>query len=300
MAVADNFGIALRRRTHAKQATQEQHVPRPLVSIITATTGKPALEKCLMSVMQQTYRPIQHVMFVDGPCCKEQADATLAAFAHRSAAMPAGAADGYELARVDLPFSVGRDRWNGHRIYGAGSYLADGEYAMFLDDDNQLEPTHVSDCMAVIDAGHDWAYSLRRLVNADGQDLGFDDCESLGKWPSVLHPEDYFIDVNCYFLKRAVAIAASPIWFRKAREPGQMEVDRVLRKVLGERLFPRFECTYRYTVVYTVGSNRMSVQPEFFARGNAEMLRRYNGILPWKRAAEVVRADGAHLLSSTG
>ncbi len=258
---------------------------RPLVSIITATTGKPALERCLASVLRQTYRPIQHMIFVDGPGCKDLADATLAAFARRDTFATVDVREGYEMARVDLPFSVGRDRWNGHRIYGAGSYLADGDYVMFLDDDNQLEPTHVSDCMAVVEAGNDWAYSLRRLVSVDGGDLGFDDCESLGKWPSVLHPEDYFIDVNCYFLKRAVAIAASPIWFRKAREPGQMEVDRVLRRVLGERLFPRFDCTYGYTVLYTVGSGPLSVQPEFFARGNAEMIRRYNGVLPWKPVA---------------
>jgi len=267
---------------------QDYNVPRPLVSIITATTGKPALVKCLASVLRQTYRPIQHLIFVDGPSYRTEADATLAAFAARERSAADGAADGYELARVDLPFSVGRDRWNGHRIYGAGSYLADGAYLMFLDDDNQLEPTHVEDCMAVIDAGNDWAYSLRRLVSATGNDLGYDDCESLGKWPSVLGPEDYFIDVNCYFLKREVAIAASPVWFRKAREPGQMEVDRVLRKVLGERMFPRFDCTYGYTVVYTVGSNRMSVQAEFFERGNAEMFRRYNGILPWKHDARLL------------
>jgi hypothetical protein len=231
------------------------------------------------------------MIFVDGPAHRQRVDATLAGPA-RLAALAAGAgAEGYELARVDLPFSVGRDRWNGHRIYGAGSYLADGECVMFLDDDNQLDPTHVMDCMAVVDAGNDWAYSLRRLVSTEGADLGFDDCESLGKWPSVLHPEDHFIDVNCYFLKRAVAIAASPIWFRKAREPGQLEVDRVLCKVLGERLYPRFDCTYRYTVAYTVGSGPLSVQPEFFARGNAEMLRRYQGVLPWKRRAPGEEAE---------
>jgi hypothetical protein len=26
----------------------------------------------------------------------------------------------------------------------------------------------------------------------------------------------------------------------------------------------------------------LSVQPDFFKQGNAEMLRRYNGVLPWK------------------
>ena len=188
-------------------------------------------------------------------------------------------ADHYRLDRIYLPYSVGKDRWNGHRMYAAGSYLAEGHFLMFLDDDNYIEPDHIAKCLDVL-PGHDWVFSLRTLVSPDGKDLGRDDCESLGKWASILHPEDYFVDVNCYFLPKNVAVILSPIWNRKFREPGQPEVDRVLCQNLRHH-FPRFECTYKYSVNYTVGNSPISVQPEFFRQGNEAMLRRYNGILPW-------------------
>ena len=43
---------------------------------------------------------------------------------------------------------------------------------------------------------------MRNIVDGEHRFLCRDDCESLGKWPSVLHPEDLFIDVNCYFLPK--------------------------------------------------------------------------------------------------
>ena len=87
--------------------------------------------------------------------------------------------------------------WNGHRMYGAACYLCEGDYIMFLDDDNFLDPSHVEDCLRVCES-HSWAYSLRKIVDEDGRFVCNDDCESLGKWPSVLGPKDFFVDVNCY------------------------------------------------------------------------------------------------------
>lgn len=243
-----------------------------LCTVITATTGNPILKKCVESVMRQTHNVVQHLLFVDGPERKQSVEEIL----DKSDYHP-------NTNIIQLPYSVGKDRWNGHRMYGAGSYLAEGDYIIFLDDDNYIDPTHIEDCLKIIESGKDWAYSLRKLVDKEGNDLGNDDCESLGKWPSVLHPEDFFIDVNCYFLKRMVAVAMTPVWYRKFREPGQMEIDRLMFRVLTQKITPNYDCTYKYTLNYTVGNSPLSVQPEFFKRGNEEMFRRYNGVLPWKK-----------------
>ena len=244
----------------------------PLVTVVTATTGNPLLKKCVESVRLQSHRPIQHLIVVDGPDHYEKVkeifeEIDISTFGE------------YDRHVIYLPYSIGKDRWNGHRIYAAGTYIADGEYLIFLDDDNYLEPDHVENCLKAIQ-GKDWSYSLRSLVSPDGTSLGRDDCESLGKWASVLHPNDYFIDVNCYFLPKKVAVAVSHCWNRKFREPGQPEVDRVLCQTL-RSYFPNFDCSYKYSVNYTVGNSALSVQPDFFKKGNAEMLRRYNGALPW-------------------
>ena len=263
---------------------------RPLCTIITATTGNPILRKCIESVMNQTHRPVQHLLFIDGPNHSHKVYDTVDNIDWRNKDWLSGigrpgdkGAEGYDLNVIDLPYATGTNRWNGHRMYAAGTFLAEGDYVMFLDDDNFLEPTHIEDCLKVIEAGNDWAYSLRNLVSPDGTSLGQDNCESLGKWASVLHPDDYFIDVNCYFMKRLVAVAMAPVWYRQFRTPGQMEIDRAMIRVLTQQISNKYDCTYKYTVNYTVGNSPLSVQPDFFKQGNAEMLRRYNGVLPWQK-----------------
>jgi hypothetical protein len=75
-----------------------------------------------------------------------------------------------------------------------------------------------------------------------------------------------------------------PLWYRKFREPGQPEIDRVLASTLmhpNNKL--KFDGTLDYTVKYRVGNTGLSVQADFFLNGNDIMTRRYNGVLPWKR-----------------
>jgi len=244
----------------------------PLVTVITATSANPLLTDVIESVHNQTYENIQHLIFVDGPAHKDKAQQLIdAAYLHKMHS---------SVDVIDLPYAVGIDRWNGHRMYGAGTYLADGDFVMYLDDDNTLHPDHVQSCMNVMLQGKHWTFSFRNIQDKDKNIICQDNCESLGVYPSVLHPEDYFVDVNCYFLRKDVAVSMSPLWYRKAREPNVPEVDRILCANLRQH-FNNFLPTYRYTVNYTVGNNPMSVQKEFFLQGNQEMLRRYNGNLPW-------------------
>jgi glycosyltransferase involved in cell wall biosynthesis len=245
------------------------------VTVITATTGNPKLHDCLISVANQTHKNVEHLVFIDGP------DRTGAANKQFDEALDVEWADVERTLKViQLPYSVGKDRWNGHRIYAAGSYLADGDFVMFLDDDNTIDKTHIDLCLNAMH-GNDWVFSFRKIVDKDGKYLCDDDCESLGNWASVLHPQDYFVDVNCFFMHRKLAVGISPLWFRKFREPGQPEVDRVLTSALrGNGL--KFAPTYGYTVNYTVGNTENSVQKEFFEQGNAKMMKTYKGKLPWK------------------
>lgn len=246
----------------------------PKVTVVTATTGRPELLRCIKSVHEQSYPNIQHLVVADGEVSSDLTQDLLFASC-------------YDVDLINLPVSIGKDRWNGHRIYGAGTYIADGDFVIYLDDDNTLDPDHIQRCYEVY-ANHftgrvsSWVYSLRKIVDISGNYLCNDDCESLGNWPSVININDFFIDVNCYFLPKLMAVQISPIWYRKFREPGQPEVDRVLCQVL--RSIGTGICTGEYSVNYAVASNAaLSVKPEFFIQGNAEMLRRYNGSLPWKK-----------------
>lgn len=247
------------------------------ITVLTATTGRQDLIRCVQSVINQTYEgQIEHLVIVDGPDAQNNIKNLL-----RYTALKKGNRD---VQWIYLPKSIGKDRWNGHRIYASGTFMADGDYVCFLDDDNYFEPNHIESLVHVIEKQfRDWSYSFRSLFDERCMHLGNDDCESLGQWPSVCGPTDYFIDVNCFMLPVKMAVEIAPVWYRKFREPGQPEVDRMLTHVLRQR-WPNFDSNYKYSVGYKVAGGALSVQPVFFIEGNKVMLQRYNGKLPWVRS----------------
>ncbi len=244
------------------------------VSIITPTTGNSYLAECIESVRAQTYENIEHIIVVDGKERWEKADEILKASEYPRQSK--------EYLCV-LPYATGTNRYNGHRVYGAATYFADGDYHIWLDDDNMLSPNHVESLVKLVkEKNLHWAYSFRKIIDKDSRILCQDDCESLGMWASILHPEDFFIDVNCYFVKKEIAVQMSPVWYRKFREPGQMEIDRAIARTLMNNNL-KFDCTRDYTVKYRVGNTGLSVQADFFIQGNQKMLEKHNGNLPWKK-----------------
>ena len=237
---------------------------KPLVTVITPTTGALYLKQALESVKNQTYENIQHLVVVDGqPKGREIAQE----YTH--------------IDLVDLPYPTGKEQYNGHRIYGAMTYIAKGDFFCFLDEDNWYEPNHIESLVNVISKGNQWAYALRKIVNQEGEYICNDDCESLGKWESVIN--DKFIDVNCFMVPKGGAIGFSPYWYRRARHPQeQPEVDRILSPFMMQN-FKEFDTNGEYTINYRVASRADSVQAGFFVNGNEMMNKKYNGVLPWRK-----------------
>ena len=245
------------------------------VSVITATTGNARLADCIESVRNQTYKNIEHVVVVDGRSRWESVSEILDALE-----FPNGSNEHV----IVLPHPTGLNRFNGHRIYGGFSFLASGDYIAWLDDDNEFTPSHIESLVRITEEKKlDWAYSLRQIVDSEGKFICNDDCENLGKYKSVIN--DHFVDVSCFFVRRELAVNIAPVWYRQARPPqGVMEVDRALTAVLmHEQNKLKFDTNNDYTVKYRVGSTGISVQADFFINGNAEMLKRYAGKLPWKQ-----------------
>ena len=111
------------------------------VSVITPTTGNPYLAECIESVRAQTYKNIEHIVVVDGRERWNKAEEILLA-----AEFPNGVSEHVCV----LPYPTGTDRYNGHRVYGAATYFADGDYHLWLDDDNILEPNHVESLVKLV------------------------------------------------------------------------------------------------------------------------------------------------------
>lgn len=230
----------------------------PLVTVITPTLGKDHLYKAMDSVASQTYKNIQHLVISDGVQLKID-----------------------KIQNVDyisLPYNVGANGYNGHRIYGCGTFLAKGDYICFLDDDNWFDDDHIESMIDVIKGGNRWACSLRKIIDGDGAFVCNDDCESLGKWPSVFGT--LFVDVNCYMLPKDIAVLMLPVWYRRFRVQGQLEIDAAMMKFLLELNAP-YDSNRKYSVNYKVGNTELSVKKEFFLENNLKMREFYQGNFPW-------------------
>ena len=240
-----------------------------LVTVITPTTGNPMLKDALDGVAGQTYPNIQHLVVIDG---EERAKAARRLISKRSVDI------------IELPYATGADGYLGHRIYGGTIYLAKGGLLCFLDEDNWMDEGHIESLVQVIEQGNQWAFSLRKIVDQKGEFVCPDNCESLGKWPSIIGGDDYMIDVNCFMLPKELALQLSPIWHRPCNEPFGIQADRALTASLRESA-PQFDCNYRYTLNYRAGSTDHSVKPDFFINGNRVMQERFGGELPWSPLA---------------
>lgn len=238
----------------------------PKVTVITATTGNHQLYDAAKSVNSQSYSNFEHIVVIDKPEATKKVNDMLQEF---------------QCNIVNVPYNTGHSGYNGHRIYGAFSYLVDGDYLCFLDEDNWFEDNHIESLVKTIQQGNEWAYSLRKIVDQTGNYICNDDCESLGKWVSVLN--DNFVDVNCFMMPKMAAIHFSPYWYRRARHPQeQPEVDRILSAFMMQNL-KKFDTNGQYSVNYRVASRADSVQDSFFVRGNEAMKQKMNGEYPWRK-----------------
>lgn len=242
--------------------------PRYEISVITSSVGTEFLRQAIESVQDQVYPFVRHIVVSDGP----EYCAQIARMVPPKPKHP--------IHVIQLPFNVGANGFNGHRVYGAMPFLTQSRYVSFLDEDNWYEKDHLHTLMGLITSrGLAWGYSLRNIVSVDGDFITTDDCESLGDWPAWNDDGAHLVDVNCYLMRRDLAINASPLWYRRFRD--QESPDFVLcRKLILEQ--PRHASSGRYTVNYRVGRSPGSVTAKFFLDGNKIMRRKHGGRYPWR------------------
>jgi hypothetical protein len=248
-----------------------------LVTIVTPTTGNPLLRQALQSVQDQDYANIEHLLVIDG------AEREPAVRALMDDMIRGGLVVRKRVHVLCLPYATGKDRFNGHRIYGMAPFLINGDWMSMLDEDNWFDRDHVSSLVETVRAGNlDWAYSLRKIVDPQGRFLVNDDCESLGQWKEHTN-RAHHVDTSCYLLRRDLAVAHAPLWYRRFREQGLPSPDMALCNQL-VNTFPKCATNGLYSMNYRLGSSALSVGADFFERGNATMRERYGDPPPWRRA----------------
>ncbi|MBW4645046.1 MAG: class I SAM-dependent methyltransferase [Goleter apudmare HA4340-LM2] len=251
-----------------------------LVSVITPVTGNPLMKQAIQSVQDQDYPHIEHLIVIDGQEREAAARAILEEIKFKKP----------QTHVLCLPYATGKDGFNGHRIYGMSPFFAQGDYLAFLDEDNWYETNHISSLVQVVEEKQlDWAYSLRKIVNADGTFITYDNCESLGKWP-VFYNNFHLIDTNCYFLKKRIALQQAHQLYMRHGEPtvsesGAASVKSSAIILCNELLkaYPNCDTPGCYTVNYRAGMSKFSVQLEFFHQGNVVMQTKYPQGFPWQK-----------------
>ena len=230
------------------------------VAVVTPTIGSEHLKQCLESVEKQTYKNLTHYVFIDGCQYEPKIKELIRDFS--------------KTRYVELEENVGRG-WYGHRVYAASSFLVNADVICYLDEDNWYEPCHVQKLVDKIQSGNDWAYSLRKIFNKDGEYLCDDNCESLGKWPVYFNDKVFHIDTSSFAVKRDIAVRIGHAWY------GQWGADRQFFSNLSMH-FSKFDCTHAHTLSYRLDGNPNSVTKDFFDQGNEVMRKKYGEKFPWK------------------
>ena len=240
------------------------------VAVVTPTIGSTTLTQCVESVQNQTYSDLTHYIFLDG---KENENKIW----HQL--------EGAEKVKtIRLEENVGKG-WYGHRVYAACSFLVNADIICYLDEDNWYEADHVERLVDEIKQGRQWAYSLRNIYTKDGELLGQDNCESLGKWPVYFNGQVFHIDTSSFAVRRDVAISIGQAWY------AQWGADRQFFGALKQH-FTNYSCTGEHTLNYRLDGNPNSVTWDFFEKGNEIYQQKYQGNFPWKQKERLLSQVG--------
>ena len=148
-------------------------------SILTPTTGHPLFVKLLNSIDILELNDditIEHLIVVDGPEFKNVTDEILNTTPNTNKQI--------ERYVLYLPYNTGGNGYHGHKIYSSMTQILTGDYIIFVDNDNWLEPKHIINYYNKIKNNNlDWVYSLRRITTMKGEFICNDDCESLAARP---------------------------------------------------------------------------------------------------------------------
>ena len=232
------------------------------VTVITPSIGSMKLQQALRSVKSQTYKNLNHLIVVDGP----QYENAVRFMVNGEATVCA------------LPENTGANGFYGHRIYAGMPHLLNSDYIFFLDEDNWYEPNHVESLVKVLEQDNNFAFSLRKIYDADMKYIADDNCEALGKWPIYFSHQDpqYLIDTSAFAFKREFIQKTCHMW-----HSGWGGDRKYFYQVMGTK----FDTNGQHTLCYRLDGNPGSVNADFFIKGNETQKQYYKDGFPWLKAS---------------
>lgn len=231
------------------------------VAVVTSTMGRSTLRQTVESVRNQTYKA-KHYVFAHGQPYHLKVETILEDYPY--------------VEEVYLPRNNGSNGYAMAPVFAAAPYLVAEDVICYLDDDNWYDPTHIEETVKLIEDNNlGWAYSLRKIVDADGNFVCEDNCESLGCHPNAAG--HYLVDNSCYVVRADVARKYSHAWYVPVVS------DRSFLAALMQAKVP-CGATGQHTANYRLsldGSGGMTA--EKFIANNEHMATHYNNSFPWKQ-----------------
>ena len=233
-------------------------------AVVTATTNRKELQQTIDSVRSQTY-PVKHYILVDAKVGFADYLKMRGLYCNDKTVMS------YWDGRIDNPDKDGR-RW-----YAGMAHMINEDVTLTLNDDDWYDKDHVESLMEIVNRGNDWAYSLRKIHDKDGNFLFNDRCEALGD----LH-EDWnnkgcnFVDWCMWGMRTEKLKGISAI----LGMPG-FGSDREFYRV-AKQMFPKYGTTKKHSFNFRLGGNPGSVTKEFFDAGHKFMADKYGEMMPWE------------------
>jgi glycosyltransferase involved in cell wall biosynthesis len=167
------------------------------VAVITSTRGRETIKQANESIRNQTYKAT-HYVFAHGRDCWDAVERNMREIANAQV--------------VNLPRANGGGGYGMAPVFALAPFVVEEDIICYLDDDNWYEPDHIESLVEMIEK-HDlgWAYSLRKVVDNDGNFICEDNCESLGCVPNA--SGQYLVDNSCYAVRTDVARKHSHAWY---------------------------------------------------------------------------------------
>ena len=230
------------------------------VAVITSTQGRQSIRQTIESVRKQTYKAVRHYVFAHGEPHHLKVETILDDYPY--------------VTPVYLPNANGGNGYGMAPVFALAPYVVEEDVVFYLDDDNWYEPDHIESLVNMIEEHNlGWAYSLRKIVDADGKFICDDNCESLGLHFNATN--HYLVDNSCYAVRTEAARRYGYAWYIP------IVSDRNFQRALMEAKLT-VGTTGKHSINYRLskdGTGGMS--KEAFIGNNEYMAYKYGKNFPW-------------------
>jgi hypothetical protein len=234
-------------------------------AVVIVTSGRAELENAVRSVLDQTRWVDRLYIVTDG----------IVSFPEYR-----GMRNDYASTRISVSYwdgKIGGAGLEGRRLFAAAPGLVNEDILFMLPDDDWFTNHHVEDLARIIEDGNDWAYSLMKVYDKDGNFLFDDICECLGEEHPAYNTGVNFAPTGSIAMKTPLYANIASVYNSRDWGPDRLFYDTA------KRMYPKFRGSKNHTNCFRLGGNEGSSTAEFFLQGNKLMREHYGDKMPWQK-----------------